>query len=283
MIVIDKNNKNGGSNIIENNISYDTVGKSTITVAAYNSSEIDKVNVDFVCDGKTDHTVISNAIAALPASGGKVVLLPGSYLVGDSINTNVSKSVWIQGCGDGTQLLGAASKPSFFSARSTSRAQGMELRVSDLTICNNISKINYLVEAVGGYNSADFENVTFRSNYTIPSGFDYTPATYTYGDSFGSMFYVAGNLTDFEDSLTFVNCRFITDYPFNYMLQDVIMKNFCVIGSKGNVTQTFNVEYSDVDIRAPRGGLTINAKGHARVAKTDGVTVNLSGTGNIAY
>ena len=283
-IVIDKNNNyENGLNIIENNITNDN-HKSIITVAAYNSSYTDRVNVDFVCDGKTDHTVISNAIAALPTSGGKIVLMPGTYLIGNSINTNVSKSVLIQGCGDGTQLLGAANAASFFSARKTSRAQGMELRVSDLTICNNTSKIRGLVEDVGGYKSAEFENVTFRSNYTIPSNLGYAPATYTYVGDFGSvMFNVQGTNTDFEDALTFVNCRLITDYPFNYVLQDVVMKNFCVIGSKNGVTQTFAVYDSDVDIRAPRGGLIIKANGNSRVAKTNGVTVTSSGTNNTIY
>ena len=112
----------------------------------------------------------------------------------------------------------------------------------------------------------------------------YAPATYTYVGDFGSvMFNVQGTNTDFEDALTFVNCRLITDYPFNYVLQDVVMKNFCVIGSKNGVTQTFAVYDSDVDIRAPRGGLIIKANGNSRVAKTNGVTVTSSGTNNTIY
>lgn len=283
-------NNHNSSNVIENNTCPIKDNKSTITVAAYNSSNMDKVNVDFVCDGKTDHTVISNAIAALPASGGKVVLLPGTYLLGSSINTYVSKSVWIQGCGAGTKLCGAAYINALFASPKSTRAEGTILRASDFTVCNNESKIRNLIEDFSGtgYKTADFENIIFRSNYTIPSGFGYTAATYNYTSNFcqTTFFSPYGFGSDFEDPVTYRNCTLITDYGFTYTLNNVIIRNMVVIGSKNpSSTQTFNVYNSDIEVRSPlyRTKLIINAKGSTRVAKSIGTTVNNSSGTNIIY
>ena len=58
---------------------------------------------DFLCDGTADQVEIQAAINVLPASGGKVVLLEGTYNISGSINVN-KPNVTIEGMGNGTVL-----------------------------------------------------------------------------------------------------------------------------------------------------------------------------------
>src|SRR5690606_21784694 len=59
---------------------------ATLIVAASNSSQASKDGADFVCTGTDDQNTINAAIAALPAGGGKVLLLEGLYTVSGPIN-----------------------------------------------------------------------------------------------------------------------------------------------------------------------------------------------------
>lgn len=52
---------------------------STIVIAASDSSDKGKAGADFVCDGTADNVEVTDAIASLPAGGGKIVLLEGNY------------------------------------------------------------------------------------------------------------------------------------------------------------------------------------------------------------
>ena len=87
---------------------------ATIVVAA--ADTVDKNRADLVCDGESDQITINQAIAALPASGGRLLLLEGSYcldcvnaepdLFGDRSLISVSAdNVSICGQGRGTRLI----------------------------------------------------------------------------------------------------------------------------------------------------------------------------------
>ncbi len=52
---------------------------STYTVAANDSTALGRAQADYVCDGTADDVQIQAAIDALPAAGGKVTLLEGTY------------------------------------------------------------------------------------------------------------------------------------------------------------------------------------------------------------
>ncbi|MCL0078410.1 right-handed parallel beta-helix repeat-containing protein [Dehalococcoidia bacterium] len=54
---------------------------ATIVVAAHNSSPQSKAQADFVADGVDDQVEIQAAIDALPAGGGKVVLMEGTFII----------------------------------------------------------------------------------------------------------------------------------------------------------------------------------------------------------
>ncbi len=56
---------------------------ATIVVAA--SDSLNKAAANYVCDGVADNVEIQAAIDALPAGGGKVVLLEGNYTISASI------------------------------------------------------------------------------------------------------------------------------------------------------------------------------------------------------
>ncbi|MDZ4860847.1 MAG: right-handed parallel beta-helix repeat-containing protein [Candidatus Hydrogenedentes bacterium] len=52
---------------------------ATITIAARDSAETSRLTATYVCDGEADQEEINAAIRALPAPGGRVVLMEGTY------------------------------------------------------------------------------------------------------------------------------------------------------------------------------------------------------------
>src|SRR5690606_33776643 len=60
-------------------------------------------DVDYLCDGVDDQEEINAAIQALPASGGEIVILDGTYNIGARIDVN-KNSVTIRGNGSATVL-----------------------------------------------------------------------------------------------------------------------------------------------------------------------------------
>ncbi len=78
------------------------VRSKTLIVAASNS--LDTTNADYVCDGVADEVQINQAINDLPATGGSVCLMDGTYTLAGSINLNVANSSII-GQGRNTRIL----------------------------------------------------------------------------------------------------------------------------------------------------------------------------------
>lgn len=65
-----------------------------------------KDNCDYLCDGTADNVEINAAIAALPADGGEIVLLDGSYNLAGKIDMKTS-STTLRGNGPATKLIRA--------------------------------------------------------------------------------------------------------------------------------------------------------------------------------
>ena len=79
--------------------------KAATKVVGTTKSGHTTADCDYLCDGTADQTEIQAAINALPASGGKVVLLEGTYNISSSIKIN-KPNVTIEGMGkQATQLL----------------------------------------------------------------------------------------------------------------------------------------------------------------------------------
>jgi len=74
----------------------------TLVVAASDSK--DTTNADYVCDGVNDQIEIQAAIDALPAQGGMVLLLEGTYNISATINI-MSNNVTLAGVGWATKLF----------------------------------------------------------------------------------------------------------------------------------------------------------------------------------
>ena len=75
----------------------------TLVVAASNSGAKAKAAADYTCTGSGDQSTINNAISALPSSGGKIVLLEGTYNCSGSIKVNKA-NVTLEGMGAGTVI-----------------------------------------------------------------------------------------------------------------------------------------------------------------------------------
>src|SRR5690606_7315040 len=58
---------------------------------------------DYLCDGTNDQVEINNAITALPATGGEIVILDGTYNITATISIN-KDNVFIRGNGNATIL-----------------------------------------------------------------------------------------------------------------------------------------------------------------------------------
>jgi parallel beta-helix repeat protein len=79
-------------------------GKRTATIIVAANDSLDKTRADYVCDGIADQEEINNAINALPTSGGRVLLLEGTYNISAPI-TILKNNVILEGQGVGTKLF----------------------------------------------------------------------------------------------------------------------------------------------------------------------------------
>ena len=93
---------------------------------------------DYLCDGTYDQEEINNAIAALPASGGEIVILDGTYNITAKINVN-KNNVSIRGNGNATVLKRMWNSSSPEGVITLTSAEGC--RVQNLQIDGN--KDNY--------------------------------------------------------------------------------------------------------------------------------------------
>lgn len=78
--------------------------ESTFVIAAQDS--LHRQTADLVCDGTDDHVQITEAIDALPALGGQIVLLDGNFVWGGTVN--MRELVWIKGQGEKITTLSVA-------------------------------------------------------------------------------------------------------------------------------------------------------------------------------
>ena len=147
---------------------------TTITISSSTSKHM--LTADYYCSGTNDQTVINNAISALPSTGGKIVLLEGTYNINGQINVN-KPNVTICGMGNSTVLNCkqgiwgiAATQPNFTVANlkmtfdtynSTSiciYASGSRCKFENLDLSNAVYGIN-----CGGGHSI-IHNVTATDN-----------------------------------------------------------------------------------------------------------------------
>jgi hypothetical protein len=74
---------------------------ATVVIAASNASSKSKEGADYVCTGDGDNVIISQAIANLPVSGGKILLTEGTFNISGNIFVN-RDNVQVSGFGMAT-------------------------------------------------------------------------------------------------------------------------------------------------------------------------------------
>ena len=102
----------------------------TKTVCAFNS--LDTANCDYLCDGVNDHVQIQVAIDALPATGGEIRLLDGTYNVEVTINLDTNQT--IRGNGKNTILTTSTADLVFLSAVGGAGTEKTGIAITDLQI-----------------------------------------------------------------------------------------------------------------------------------------------------
>ncbi len=76
---------------------------ATLVVAASDSSEKSKAQADYVCDGTADNVEIQAALDALPATGGEIHFLDGTFQLAATVARAIDNVKW-SGIGMGTYL-----------------------------------------------------------------------------------------------------------------------------------------------------------------------------------
>jgi len=79
----------------------------TLVVAASDSSAAMQAVADYVCDGTADEVQIQAALAALPATAGRVILSEGNFAIAATVTMTVDNHT-LQGAGTATILKAAA-------------------------------------------------------------------------------------------------------------------------------------------------------------------------------
>src|SRR5215469_10897881 len=132
----------------------------TFVVAANNATAQSLAAADFVCFGANDHTQIQNAMNALPAGGGAIVLSEGLFSIGADIN--VPSNCLIIGTGRATILRAApGTQPNIFNLTGNAH-----ILIANLQIDGNKANVTSLgiqyTHENGIYMNGGTDDVTIR-------------------------------------------------------------------------------------------------------------------------
>lgn len=146
---------------------------TTITVSSSTSKHM--LTADYYCNGTNDQTVIQQAIDALPSTGGKIVLLEGTYNISGTITIYNKKNVTLQGLGRNVIFSATTSTSALYMIKVRS-AIGVNIFDIDIDYTNNTSgdgtaiqlyTTNHtVIERVKIQNSKGNGIEWFNSNYT---------------------------------------------------------------------------------------------------------------------
>jgi len=103
---------------------------ATYVVAA--SDSVHKFEADYFCDGTDDHVQIQAAIDALPASGGEVFLLDGTYNVEVALALDSHQT--LRGCGENTILTTTTVGVDTITATGSDSNEKVGILIADLCV-----------------------------------------------------------------------------------------------------------------------------------------------------
>jgi len=105
---------------------------ATLVVAASNSSDRGRAQADYVCDGVNDHIEIQAALDVLPATGGEVFLLDGTYYIEASLV--LSSYQTLRGCGRNTILTTTTANLDIITATGGAGTEKVGILIADLCV-----------------------------------------------------------------------------------------------------------------------------------------------------
>ena len=146
---------------------------TTITVACSTSKH--NITADYYCGGTNDQTIIQQAIDALPSTGGKIVLLEGTYNISGTITIYNKQNVTLQGLGRNV-IFSAVTSTSDLCMIKVRSTTGFNIFDIDIDYTNNTSAggtaiqlytANHaVIERVNIQNSKGNGIEWYNSNYT---------------------------------------------------------------------------------------------------------------------
>jgi hypothetical protein len=133
---------------------------ATVTVGASNAKNINPALYDFMCSGTDDHVIINNAIASLPAAGGKVLLSEGTFNTGLPIILN-KENVTLEGNGTNTKIRLANAKDVNVIELGNGSGTKTGMKIKNLTVDGNMA--NQTVNVAGIYLNTDADYATIEN------------------------------------------------------------------------------------------------------------------------
>lgn len=95
-------------------MAFENKGVIPVTILVAASDSLNQAAANYICPGAADDVVVQEALDALPADGGKVVLLEGNYVFAATV-TRAIDNITIEGQGRSTYLSHDAATPIFSS------------------------------------------------------------------------------------------------------------------------------------------------------------------------
>lgn len=241
---------------------------TTFVIAA--SDSVDPNRADYKCNGTNDHEIIQQAIDALPFSGGGIVLLEGTYNLGDNIEVN--KPCLFMGQSSATQIIGNGNYINF-----TEQAAVRDLKTTALTFKLN-SSLGITLERIGSLVPGTQSHLVIGDLATcmmvkvsncgfITSGFGFAPQVRIYSaaditfisDSFARGIMSAPNAINIYDTdldtLNIFACNFLNT---RYILT-TINSNLSHVSISANTGTAGNFLYQDPTSSASDISITNNS------------------------
>jgi parallel beta-helix repeat protein len=140
-------------------------GQPTITVAAFDASNISQGKADLVCEGVNDDQTVQQAFDMLPTRGGKIVLTEGNFHFGSVGVILPSRDFHMHGMGRDATIVIADGAASYMFLDGVTSSQFREQQVSDMSFDgNSVGITSFLtISTLGSGNNVLVSNCYFHN------------------------------------------------------------------------------------------------------------------------
>lgn len=264
--------------------------QATITIAASDSSFKSKIMADFVCTGENDQEVIMEAINSLTDTGGRVLLLEGTYGINGNIDVTKSNVV-IEGMGSGTVIRDNAPTINrrIFNINGVSN-----IAIRNLTIDANYGSHGLFEQAIwiDNSNKIEISGVIFRNvpnhaiyinsgnNIIVSKNQGYDIFRLVYSTSNASGIIISNNLVNGSyDGLAMIDGSNVT-IANNISMN--VTEGYNVMATGDNITVSNNVLQNQGWSAMVINGNSITVMGNSIDTVTDGVGIHVEGGSGIS-